>query len=214
MHAPSVPTIIILLAPFVFWGLLFILAEYGNVPLKALKPWLIAPGWALWAAGFFGVIRNRRWQFALFSGYFATGLVLGWINKRYLFVSSVKPTRSMASVLTVPQATYISVGDVSTASPWYIEKFGLRELSPTEEIGPGDVALKFNESTYPVVLIPRDPAKSRSVPVFLTRNIVKARSRIIAVGINTGPLQRDRQGTQFFELLDGEGNTLEVCETT
>jgi hypothetical protein len=203
---------IILLAPFAFWGLLLILSEYGSVPLKPLKPWLIGVSWVLWAGGFFGLIKNSRWQFGLFSAYFATGLVLGWINKRYLFVSNVKPIRSLASVLTVPQPTYVAVRRVSTASAWYVEKFGLRELSPTEEIGPEAVALKFNEGTYPIILTPRDPLNSRSVPVFFTRNIAKARSRLNAVGINTGPLQRDRQGTQLFELIDGEGNTLEVCE--
>jgi hypothetical protein len=204
----------ILVAPFAFWGLLFILSEYGNVSLRPLKPWLIGLCWVLWGVGLVGMVSNRPWKFALFSTYGATGLVLGWINKRYLFVSNVKPSRSLASVLTVPEPTYIAVRDVSTASPWYIEKFGLRELSPTEDIGRDAVALKFSESTYPIILIPLDPMKSRSVPVFFTRNIAKARSRLMAGGISTGALQQDRQGTKFFELLDGEGNTLEICERT
>lgn len=182
--------------------------------LKPLSPWLTALCWFLWGTASIGVVVDRPWRFALFSAYGGIALILGWLKRRYLFESKIRPRRSLASVLNVPQPTYVAVRDVSTAFPWYTEKFGLRKLSPTDETRPdGDgVTLQFNESTYPVILVPKDPADSRSVPVFFARNIEKVRNRLIADGVSAGPVQKDRQGTNFFELFDGEGNTLEVCE--
>jgi hypothetical protein len=40
MHFPSPSVLMIALAPFVLWTVLFVLAEYGNLMLKPLKPWL------------------------------------------------------------------------------------------------------------------------------------------------------------------------------
>jgi|SRR5215469_7198503 len=214
MHVPSIPMMMmmILLAPFVLWLLLFILSEYGGVSLKPLKPWLTVLLWLSWGLGLIGLVSNRRWNVAFVAAYSGISLVLGWLNRRYLFVNTVKPARSLASVLTVQQPTYVAVRNVSTASPWYVEKFGLRELPPSKEIRSDAVSLKFKQGTHPIILVARDKAISRSVPVFFTRNIAQAQSRLTADGISTGPIQEDRQGTKFFELLDGEGNTLEVCE--
>jgi catechol 2,3-dioxygenase-like lactoylglutathione lyase family enzyme len=214
MHVASFPMIAIMLTPFVLWGLLFILSEYGNVSMKPLIPWLVVLCWVLYGTAVVGVIANRHWRFAVFSVYGGTGLVYSWVKRRYLFDSNVKPSRSLASVLVVPEPMYVAVRDVATTSRWYAEKFGLRKLSPTDEIGPDAVALQFEPGKYPVILVPPDPTTSRPVPVFFARNILKARRRPIADGVNAGPLQEDRQGTKFFELLDGEGNTVEVCERT
>ena len=40
MHNPSPSVLLILLAPFVLWAVLFVLSEFGQVPLKPLSPWL------------------------------------------------------------------------------------------------------------------------------------------------------------------------------
>ena len=139
-------------------------------------------------------------------------LLLGWLKRRYLFESNVKPTQSLASLMTVPQPMYVAVRDVATASSWYAQKFGLRKLAATEQARPDGIALQFDESTNPVILIPKDPVVYRPVPVFFARKVGKVRDQLIAEGISAGPVQQDRQGTRFFELLDGEGNTLEVSE--
>jgi hypothetical protein len=212
MHIPSAAALTIMLAPFALWGALFCLAEYAHVSLKSLSPWFPALYWFLWGAAGIGVLVDHPLRFALISAYGGIGLVLGWLKRRYLFESSMKPSRSLASLLTIPQPTYVAVRDVSTAFPWYTEKFGLRKLSPTEETRSDGVTLQFNESTHPVILIPKDPSVSRSAPVFFARNVEKVRNRLIADGVSAGPVHQDRQGTNFFELLDGEGNTLEVSE--
>jgi len=212
MHVSSAPLLLVLLAPMALWGLLFVLSKYLSVPLKPLKPWLKALSWVLWGVAVVGIFSERPWRFLFFSAYAGISLVLGWIVKKQLFVSDVKPTQSLASVLTVPTTTYVAVRDVSTAAPWYTEKLGLRRLAPTEEIRPDGIGLQFNANTCPVFLVPQDPAISRPIPVFFTRKIVEARSRLVAEGISAGPLQLDRQGTKFFDLVDSEGNTLEVCE--
>jgi len=214
MHVPSLPSIAIVLAPFVLWGLLFILSEYGNVSIKPLIPWLVVLCWVLYGTAVIGVIANRHWRFAIFSAYSGIALVYSWVKGRYFFASNVKPSRSLASVLVVPEPMYVGVRDVATTSRWYTEKLGLRKLSPADDIGPDAVALQFEPGKYPVILVPPDPITSRPVPVFFARNIVKARKRLIADGVSAGQLQQDRQGTKFFELLDGEGNTVEVCERT
>jgi catechol 2,3-dioxygenase-like lactoylglutathione lyase family enzyme len=212
MHLPSGPALMILLAPLVLWAVLFVLAEYGHVTLKPLKPWLVAACWVLYGAAVLGFFLDGPWQSVFFAAYWAAGLLLAWLKRRYLFESNRKPTQSLASVMAVPQPTYVAVRDVAAASSWYAEKFGLRKLAATEQARPDGIALQFDERTHPVILIPKDPKVSGPVPVFFTRQVGKVRDRLSAKGVSTGPVQQDRQGTSFFELLDGEGNTLEVSE--
>jgi hypothetical protein len=70
MHLPSTPVLILLLAPFALWAMLFILAECGSVTLKPLVPWLLAACWIFWGAGTIANISNRRWKDALYFIYF------------------------------------------------------------------------------------------------------------------------------------------------
>lgn len=212
MHIPSPSLLLILLAPFVLWAVLFVLSEFGRVPMKPLKPWLVAALWLLWGAGTIGFFADVPWRSAVWSLYTGFGLLLGWVKRRYLFETNVKPKQSLASLLTVPQTTYVEVRDVMTASGWYADKFGLRKLAATEQPRPDGIALQFDESTDALILIPKDPVNSRPAPVFFTRKVGRVRERLIANGVSAGPVQKDRQGTTFFELLDGEGNTLEVSE--
>jgi len=212
MHLLTTPQLAILLAPLVLWAVLFVLAEYGHVVLKPLKPWLVAACWLLWGVYGMGVVANRPWRFALFSVYCGTSLILLWLKRRYLFASNEKPSHSLARFLTVPKPTYVAVRDVAAASPWYTDKLGLRELAPSEETRRDRITLKFSADTDPLILVPKDPILPRSVPVLFSRRIRKVRERLIANGVSAGPVQQDRQGTTFFELRDGEGNTIEVSE--
>ena len=210
MHLPSTPVLILLLTPFALWAVLFILAEYGRVTLKPLLPWLLAACWILWGAAAIANISDRRWKGALYFVYFGISLVLGWVKSRYFFEDTAKPAYSLRSLLTVPQPTYVMVRDVAASSSWYSEKFGLRKLA--EQSRPDGVALQFDQAADPVILIPKDPAGFRRAPIFFTRKIRKVRSRLIESGVSVSPVQKDRQGTSFFEIQDTEGNTLEVSE--
>jgi hypothetical protein len=93
-----------------------------------------------------------------------------------------------------------------------MEKFGLRKLAVEEQARPDGIALQFDADTNPVILIPKNPVVFQPAPVFFTRNVAKVRNRLIANGVSAGPVQQDRQGTEFFDLLDAEGNTLEVSK--
>jgi hypothetical protein len=141
MHLPSTPVLMILLAPLVLWVVLFVLAEYGHVTLKPLKPWLAVVCWLLWGAASLGEFMGRPWSGTLFWGFWGVSLLLAWVKRSYLFESNVKPTQSLASLMTVPQPTYVAVRDVATASSWYAEKFGLRKLAVTEQTRPDGIAL-------------------------------------------------------------------------
>jgi len=212
MHIPSASVLVILLAPFLLWALSLVLSEFGQVPMRPLKPWLVAAVWLLWGAGTIGFVADGPWRSAVWSLYAGLSLLLGWVKRRHRFESNVKPRQSLASFLTVPQTTYVEVRDVTAASGWYAEKFGLRKLAATEQARPDGITLQFDESSDAVTLIPKDLVKSRPAPVFFTRKVGRVRDRLIANGVSAGPVQTDRQGTSFFELLDGEGNTLEVSE--
>jgi len=214
MHLHLTPALIVVFGLFVLWAVLFVLSEYGDVSLKPLKSWFAAASWLLWGLSSvpFAESLPRPWRAAALAGYLATSLLLAWVKRSYLFESKIKPSHSLASLLTVSQPTYVAVRDVTTASPWYAEKLGLRRLAAAEQPSKYGVALQFNETTHPVILILKDPAAPRPAPVFFTRKVEKIRDRLIVRGVSAGPIQQDRQGTRFFELLDGEGNTVEVSE--
>jgi hypothetical protein len=214
MHLHLTPALIVVFGLFVLWAVLFVLAEYGDVSLKPLKSWLAAASWVLWGLSSvpFAERLPRPWRAAALTGYLATSLLLAWVKRSCLFESKIKPSHSLASLLTVLQPTYVAVRDVTAASPWYAEKFGLRKLAAAEQPSKYGVALQFNEKTHPVILILKDPAAPRPAPVFFTGKVEKVRDRLMVRGVSAGPIQQDRQGTRFFELLDGEGNTVEVSE--
>lgn len=214
MHFQYSPALLVLFVLFVMWAVLFVLAEYGDVSLKPLKSWLAAACWLLWGITALPLSGSvpRPWRFAALVAYGGATSVLAWVKRSYLFESKVKPSRSLASWLTIPQPTYVAVRDVSTAVPWYVEKLGLRKLAATEQARKDGVALQFNEKTHPVILIPKDPAAFRPAPVFFTRKIGKVRDVLTANCVSAGPVQQDRQGTNFFELQDSQGTTIEISE--
>ncbi len=212
MHVPYIRPIAILLGPLAIWAVIYLVAELTHFSLKPFKPALTVLCWIFWGANLIGEVTERPWRLISLVAYSALTLVLAWINRRYLFESNQKPARSLASVLSVPQPTYVAVKDVSATSPWYIEKFGLRKLAATEETRPDGVTLQFTAESSPIILVPRDPASPQKTPIFFTRSIGKARDRLMSQGVSVGVVQRDRQGTSFFELFDNEGNQLEVCE--
>jgi hypothetical protein len=215
MHVHLTPALIVLFGLFVLWAVLFVLAEYGDVSLKPLKSWLAAACWVLWGLTAFPLLLEdipRPWRIAVFAAYAGATTVLAWVKRSYLFESKVKPSGSFAGLLTMSQGTRIAVRDVAGSAQWYAEKFGLRKLAATEQTSKYGVALQFDEKTPPVILVPKDPVATRPAPVFFTRKVEKVRNKLIVRGVSAGPIQQDRQGTRFFELLDGEGNTVEVSE--
>ena len=164
------PALLVLAALFALWAVLFVLAEFGDVSLKPLKSWLAAACWLLWGLASFPMAMEglpRSWRIAVVAAYAGTTMVLGWVKRSYLFESKVKPPRSLAPLLTVPQPTYVAVRDLAAAAPWYAEKFGLRKLAATEQTRKDGVRLQFNEKTHPVILVPKDPVVARAYSYIL-----------------------------------------------
>ncbi|MGH9496253.1 MAG: hypothetical protein ACRD3B_14735, partial [Candidatus Sulfotelmatobacter sp.] len=108
--------------------------------------------------------------------------------KRLMTVGDIQepPSSSLATVLIVPQSTFIEVSDVASASRWYAQKIGLRKFTGKEQSRPRGVVLRFSEDTHPVVLVPAKSLDRGHNPVFFTRNIGKARKHLIANGIRLG----------------------------
>lgn len=47
-----------------------------------------------------------------------------------------------------------------------------------------------------------------------TRNIEKMKEVLVARGLQVRPIERDRQGTPFFEICDPDGNEIEVVQAS
>jgi hypothetical protein len=212
MHWPPTPFLLMVLAPFALWAILFIVAKLNRVSLKPLMPWIAGACWLLWGLGSIPFLENKRWGTAAMTCYAGMTLLLGWIKRSYLFGSDPKPSGSLASLLTISLPTSIAADNPNILYQWYAEKLGLRKLADSEQPRSDGVALQFDEKSNTVTLVRRDPVAPRPAPVFFSRKLRKVRELLISRGVSAGPIQQDRQGTRFFELLDGEGNPLEISE--
>src|SRR5580704_11143973 len=117
-------------------------------------------------------------------------------------------------LLTIADSFYIGVLDVESATSWHIEKLGLQEV-PAEMGDPeGCVALDFSkkDQTCIAVLGPRGKPTDGTTPMLYASNIKKAREVLSSRGVNVGDVQKDRQGTQYFQMRDMEDNLIEVSE--
>jgi hypothetical protein len=117
------------------------------------------------------------------------------------------------SLLTIADSFYVGVADVRAASAWYMEKLGLKTIPPMPDDEEGCIALGFSkEDQAAIVLGPRDKPADGATPMFYATKIGKARDLLSSRGVSVGALEKDRQGTHYFEIRDLEGNLLEVSE--
>lgn len=107
---------------------------------------------------------------------------------------------------------YIGVRDLTTAVSWYKEKLGLDEIDIEMDESEGYVALGFSNDEYIVALGPIGKPTEELRPLLFTKNVKKARDYVSSRGAAAGPIERDAQGTPYFEIRDLEGNVIEVCE--
>jgi len=117
------------------------------------------------------------------------------------------------SLLTIADSFYIGVMDVAGATSWYIEKLGLQNVPVEMDDAEGCVALGFSKKDQTtLVLGPLDKPSYETTPMLYASNIEKAREVLSSRGVNVGEIQRDQQGTHYFEMRDVEGNVIEVSE--
>jgi catechol 2,3-dioxygenase-like lactoylglutathione lyase family enzyme len=107
---------------------------------------------------------------------------------------------------------YVGVRDLPSSVSWYKEKLGLREIDVEMDESEGCVALGFSNDEYIVALGPTGKPTEELRPILFTKNINKARDYVSSRGTAVGPIERDAQGTAYFEIRDPEGNVIEVCE--
>jgi hypothetical protein len=79
-------------APFIVWGVLYVVGRILTVTLRPTLPWLHASRWAAWLIGMPLVVAALAWHryswlfpvgMCLASWSIAFGIVEGWVKKRY-----------------------------------------------------------------------------------------------------------------------------------
>ena len=110
--------------------------------------------------------------------------------------------------------------DLREAKSWRMQVFGCSESPVPKDWDcplPSDVALRFRGFDEPTLLL-CDSAEVKTAGfgrsnghcVIFCSNLKKAREYLSGRGVSAGPTQH--AGADFFELLDIEGNTIEICE--
>ena len=116
------------------------------------------------------------------------------------------------SLLSAAGANYIPVCDLRSATAWYCEKFGLREIEMEMDDPEGCIALGFTRDEYAFTLGPVGKSSGELTPMLLASNLKKAHALLVSRGVAAEAIQQDRQGTHYFNLRDLEGNEIEVYE--
>ena len=116
------------------------------------------------------------------------------------------------SILRSGGVNFVGVRNLAAATAWYKEKLDLHEITVELDEPEGCVALGFPNDDYAFVLGPVGTPTDEPNPLLFTSNIAKAREFLRSRGVNAGEIQKDRQGTRYFEMRDLEGNMIEVSE--
>jgi hypothetical protein len=116
------------------------------------------------------------------------------------------------SVLTIADSFYVGVLDLAAATAWYTEKLGLRKVPLKTGEARGCIALGFSKNDDACITLgPRVPADGMTPMLYATK-ANSARDALSSRGVIVGEIQKDRQGTQFFEIRDLEDNGIEISE--
>ena len=183
--------------------------------LRKLQPWAAPAVLVTWFASL-AVFVSRDWAswaaiVAMIHGNFQT--FYRWIKARAEFQDSDTPeSRKMARLVHLRGRTYIGVKDSSSSEMWYTERLGFRRLIERPDPEKKIVRLKFGEKdTGYLTLGPPYQFSSPPRAVLFSRKLAKAREEIASRGVNVSLIERDCQGTEYFEFSDPEGNTIEIC---
>lgn len=112
--------------------------------------------------------------------------------------------------------------NVETAKQWWIKAFDGKAMKVPSEWDnplPSDVAIRLPGYSEPTILL-SDRAEAQQAgldqsatvaPIIFCDKINKAQEWFSGRGIIAGPIQEDSE-TQFFEIRDLEGNSIEICK--
>lgn len=116
----------------------------------------------------------------------------------------------------------LSYSDVEAAKRWWIATFDCKAVKiPADWDNPlaSDVALKLPGYDEPTILLNSRAeleaagfdASGTAVPILFCDKLEKAQDHLSSRGVMAGPIQADTE-TEFFEIRDLEGNTIEICK--
>lgn len=223
MHLPPHPFWFWLIAttPFLAVPIAWVVANTLKVSLKPFAPWLWG-GYVLLIVPYllFDLdITGRHRILRLVTGACAWTCycVAFWIKRHYMFETVRAPEAKWyfpwsAAEFSVPSDMRIVVRDIDSVAPWYAEKLGLRRLTENP-LGETNVAtFRFKEDGNSVVLTTHRDLRTGKTPIFYTKEIGKMREVIASRGATVGAIERDRQGTRYFQIRDPEGNEIEVVQ--
>lgn len=219
MHLPVHPFWfwLIVLGPTILWGALWAVANYTQVPLNLLGPWL--RGGAFLSITSYSLLflsdRHKLLRLELWSMYGVCSLGYSFINGRASFpilrAPSKWPMPWDGVRFSILKNACIRVQDMKAAAPWYIDKLGLREV-PNPLRDSGAQTYRFNEDGRSVTLTTKPTFGLDQQLILFTKKIGKMKQILSERGIEPGPFEVDRQGTRYFEIHDPEGNAIEVVE--
>ncbi|MGB7583355.1 MAG: VOC family protein [Terriglobales bacterium] len=187
--------------------------------MKPLTRWLWA-GYCLFAIPYFFLDPtdgHKALRFVAGVGLWGCFLMAMWIKRRYVFEVLRAPNAKWylpwnTAEFSIPSNMRIAVRNIDSASPWYIEKLGLRKVGASPSGEPGSVTFKFKEDGNSITLTTRGGFGTNRTPIFFTKKIGRIKDILAARGAAVGVVEKDRQGIYYFEIRDPEGNVLEVVE--
>jgi predicted enzyme related to lactoylglutathione lyase len=221
LHLPTHPVWfwLLLAAPWLMLLILWTAANTLKVSLKPLAPWLWVGYFLFWVPYTLVDLTGGRktLRIALFAAFSSCQGMAIWIKRHYLFDTLSAPgakwyTPWRAAGFSVPEGTRILVRNIDSVTPWYVDKLGLRKLAENDLGEAGVATFRFKEDGNSVVLTARTGFGTSGTPMLFTKKIAKMRDVMMARGVNVGTIERDRQGIQYFEIRDPEGNEIEVVE--
>jgi hypothetical protein len=112
--------------------------------------------------------------------------------------------------------------NIEAAKQWWIDAFGCKASRVPKDWDislSSDVALTFPGDDVPTILLSvqaeaEQAGLERSSPmvsVIFSDKLKKAHEHLSRHGVPAGPIQ-DRGDMQFFEVRDGEGHLIQICE--
>jgi predicted enzyme related to lactoylglutathione lyase len=221
VHPPSHPVWFwfVLATPLFVPFFLWIAANTLHIPIKPLTPWLKVSYFVLFIpyAFFFALNDHKTWRLVVQSCFYTCWAAFTWIQRHSMFESLRPPGTKWyfpwkAVPFSVQTSTRILVRNIDAVSPWYSEKLGLRKLAESPIREPEAAIFVFSRDGKPIVLTTRSDFRTGKTPILFTKKIGKMRDVMMKRGVDVGNIERDRQGIQYFEIRDPEGNEIEVVQ--
>jgi catechol 2,3-dioxygenase-like lactoylglutathione lyase family enzyme len=219
MHVTSETRIATLVA-FVAAAAILRILVWWLTPETAQKlvPWTNRLVWIFWV-GSAALTLLAFWDKPYLIGIgimiYATALLSrNWVKSRAQFEEPGRVGfRIFPNLLRIPSRTYIGVRDLASSTAWYTQKLGLRKLAQSPEFEEKTVSLNFGEADDERLIL-GPPLPVQGTPILQSWKLAKAKDLLGARGVEVGAIEKDRQGTSYFEFRDLEGNKIEVCSNT